>query len=328
LTRRARFDRVEASGLVSSNTMSRSFVICSLLLAVAACGDDDAVPVDAGSDASLSDAGDGGGFIPRRDSSVVETDPIPACDRLDPLGCGAGQKCGWVLRFLDEQSAEIYTGCVDELDERDLGVPCVQWGRTFEAAELTQDVFVDPCAEGSFCGVDSELRNVYTCQPLCDSGRDCDDASFCTGTPVGGGASVGICQPSDDCDGVAQTGCGNGETCYLRPTGQSDGPLAVCLPYTPRPPVTGEPGDRCLYEDGQYLSACAPGAVCWGSPRVAPAQWTGTDIYCRSYCDPTLGPADDDAGSAQCGGGTCVSLSDPTLGLNVSAITSVPGVCD
>lgn len=308
--------------------MLRRYVIAALLV-VAACGDDDAMPTDAGgNDAGTRDAGDSGGFIPRRDSSVMQGDPVPDCDRLDPLACGAGQKCGWVLRYVDATSAQIYTGCVDERDEREPGVPCEQWSREYNVDGLTQDVFVDPCVEGSFCGVDPELRDVFTCQPLCATGRDCEGGSYCAGTPVGGGASVRICQPSDDCDGVAQTGCGRGEACYLRPNGNSDGALAVCLPHTPQPPVTGAPGDQCLYNGAQYLSACVPGAVCWGSPGVAADQWTDSEIYCRSYCDPMAAATDVDAGGGTCGGGTCVWLGDPSFGLDVSAVTSVLGVCD
>jgi hypothetical protein len=232
------------------------------------------------------------------------------------------------LRFVTETQAQIYTGCVDERDERQPGVPCEQWGRTYEADGLTQTVLVDPCVEGSFCGVDPELRNVFTCQPLCATGNDCDAGSFCGGTPVGGGATVPICHASDDCDGVAQTGCGTGDACYLRPNGPRDGALAVCLPYTPQSPVIGAPGDQCLYDGAQYLSACQPGSVCWGSPRVTPALWSDTEIYCRRYCDPTQIPNDVDGGSGPCGSAQCVSMGDPTLGLDVSALSSVPGLCD
>lgn len=328
MKRPARFDHASARGLVSLLPMSRWSVIGLLVLSLAACGDDDAATTDAGGDAAVDDAGDSGGFIPRRDSSVIEGDPVPTCDRLDPLACGAGQKCAWVLRFVDAQSAEIYTGCVDEQDEREPGVPCEQWGRFYEAEGLTQDVLVDPCVEGSFCGADPKLRDVYTCQPLCATGRDCDGSSYCGATSVGGGASVRICQPSDDCDGVAQTGCRTGEACYLRPNGLSDGALAVCLTHTPQSPVIGAPGDQCLYDGAQYLSACMPGSVCWGSPRLTPDRWSDTEIYCRSYCDPMEVPTDADAGNGTCGTGTCVWMGDPALGLNVSALTSVPGICD
>lgn len=307
--------------------MSRRYVIGLLLFSIAACGDDDAMPVDAGSDAA-NDAGDGGGFIPRRDSAVIEGDPIPSCDRQDPLACGAGQKCGWVLRFVTDDSAEIYTGCVEKQDERQPGVPCELWGREYEVDGLTNDVFVDPCVEGSFCAPDPRLRDVYSCQPLCDSARDCDGSSLCAPTPVGGGAGVDVCQASDDCDGLAQEGCGTGDSCYLRPNGSSDGALAVCLPHTPQQSVTGAPGDPCFYDGAQYLSACQPGAVCWGSPRVAPEQWEASEIFCRSFCDPLLGSGDADAGGGACGTGDCVWLGDPALGLNVSGLSSVPGVCD
>lgn len=308
--------------------MPRHVAITLMLLSLTACGDDDGQPKDAGNDGALPDAGDGGGLIPRRDSSVVEGDPIPDCDVLDPLACGAGQKCDWVLRFATTTQAEIYTGCIDKQDERELGVPCEQWGRRYDALGLTQDAFVDPCVEGAFCAPDPELRAVSTCQPLCESGVTCAGASFCRGTPVGGGAAVSVCGPSDDCDGLAQAGCDEGDSCYLRSNGARDGALAVCLPYAQQAGVVGAHGDACLYDGAQYLNACQPGAVCWGSPRKQPSEWATSEVYCRSYCDPALSGDDSDGGTSPCGGGQCVSLSDASLDIDVSAITSVPGVCD
>ncbi len=312
---------------MSGTTMLRRFATLFVITALAACGDDDGPAADAGHDAARDDAGDSGGFIPRRDSSVVAGDPIPDCDRIDPLACGAGQKCAWVLRFVSETSAAVYTGCVDERAERERGVPCEQWGRAYEAAGLSDETYVDPCAEGLFCAPDPNLRNVYTCQPLCEIASDCTSTEICAGTPISSTIAIPICRPSDDCDAQDQLGCGTGESCYLRPNGAYDGALALCLPHSPLTPGAGAPGDPCFEAGVQYISACQAGSVCWGDPRLTPAQWEDADIRCRSYCDPTLS-SDGDAGEDACGAGQCVWLGDPALALNVSGLTVAPGVCD
>ena len=306
--------------------MLRHFALAACLVLIA-CGDDGATAPDAGHDAATQDAGDGGGFIPRRDSSIPSGDPVPDCDLLDPLACGAGQKCAYVLRAMSSGSAVVYTGCVDEHAERERGVPCEQWGRAYQAPGLTDETYVDPCAEGLLCALDPELRDVYTCQPLCSTEAGCGDTEVCVGAPIGGSLTVPICQPSDDCNALAQTGCGTGESCYLRPNAAYDGPVALCLTHTPLTPGAGAPGDPCVSQGAQYISACQPGSVCWGDPRLTPAQWDTTDIRCRSYCDPARANAID-AGESECGTGECVGLADPSLNLNTSGVTVAPGVCD
>lgn len=310
-----------------SLNLMRGVLAIPLLLLLAACGDGDATPTDAGSDAA--DAGrDTGIFVPRRDSSVPVGDPIPDCDTTDPLACGAGQKCDWVLRFVTAESASVYTGCVEERAERERGVPCVQFGRAVEADGLEFGALIDPCAEGLFCAPDPTVRGLMTCQPLCESTRDCGADSYCAGTPISDSIAVPVCQPSDDCDAIAQSGCGGTDACYLRPNGPYDGALSVCLPHSPITAGGGAPGDPCVSGGAQYISACQPGAVCWGNPRITPDLWTGSDIRCRSYCDPLTDLGDDDAGTGACGTGQCVWLGDPDLALNNSALTRPPGVCD
>lgn len=304
--------------------MSRTSWVSLVLLALVGCGDDDGGNTpDSGHDAATNDAGDGG-FVPRRDSAVPVDDPIPACDGIDPLACGAGQKCAWVLRFTSATEAGVYLGCVDEQNEREPGVPCEQWGRTIEHPALTQDAYADPCVEGTFCAPDPTIRDVYTCQPLCQATSGCGQGMFCGATPISAELAVRICVPSDNCDALAQSGCDAPDSCYFRGNGSGDGPLAVCLPYTPRSPIIGEPGDPCVAEGSLYLSACQPGSVCWGDPRLPPAQWTAADIECRPLCDPEASDADAGFG---CDVGECIWLGDPALGHDVSAISSVPGIC-
>ena len=304
----------------------------------AGCGDDDA-PSDGGpSDASMdAEPRAEGGFIRPRDAQNTSGDPLPECDRFDPLACSAGESCQVVIRrAAGEEQFLIYSGCVEGVDPRGGGDPCVplQLGGSnvpYKAEGLEDEVYVDQCDEGLFCAPDPDVRGHFSCQRSCESGRFAgqvgmvcpSDTEFCTGR----GTFEEVCRQSDECDPTSPQSCGPGSGCYLRLNDTGTGLLTVCLAQSPMPLADGEP---C-----QFLDDCQPGSSCFAPARLPPARWTAEDLICRRSCivgaeaDAGAEPVDeDDAGVAAgtCGGGlSCVGFGS---GLDLSAVSSALGQCE
>jgi hypothetical protein len=301
------------------------------------CGDDDEVGDGSTADGGM-DAGDDDGFVrPRRDAQVG-TDPVPECNRFDPLACGAGQRCQVVIRrAAGEEQFLIYNGCIEGGDTRGEGDPCDPWGGGFvpyRADGLDDELYADPCDSGLFCAPDPDVRGHFTCQRACESGRfegqlgmACgSDEQYCTGP----GPYEEVCRNSDECDPTSPSGCGAGIGCYLRLNDTGTGVLTVCLP-TVEVPVTD--GAAC-----QFLNDCQPGSSCWGPARVPATRWAAEDLQCRRSCsagdegvDAGIDVADGEdggvSGSGGCRGGTeCVAFEGS--GLDLSTVSASLGQCE
>lgn len=319
-------------------------LLVTLLLALGACGDG-ASDGDAGSagdgdgDASGGDGdgdegggdGDGNPGLPRLDAGA-DGDPIPPCDRFDQFGCGAGQKCGIVIRRApDEETYGVYNGCVDVLKERGLGAPCVQWSVAYALPGLVDEVWLDPCEQGLVCAADASVPGLFTCQQSCQSGRYrglpgrfCGEAGqYCS--TVEQNPYLEWCVQSAGCDPTDPLACGEGAGCYLRPGDVQDEALSECYP-TFEPAVAD--GDLC-----QYINDCAAGSLCWGPVRVPPGRWQDDEIRCRKTCVP--GGADADGGDDDAGAGaddtcdlgqTCVPFGES--GLELGTIGASFGQCE
>lgn len=318
------------------------FCACCCLLVVlssAACGDDDdTTPDDGGVDATTGSGGTGG--IRVRDGGgggdpITGDDPIPECDRFDPLACRPGQDCTVVIRRAPtETSFLIYTGCIDRDVARGMNAPCDPWGgfaKPYEAPGLGDEVYVDPCEPGLFCAADPNHRNASSCQQACESGRfQGQRGAFCGGNDkycTGPGFYEEVCRTADGCDPADPDSCGDASGCYLRFNDTSEGVLAVCLPTVEEPLADGT---AC-----QFLNDCMPGSSCWGPARFPPGRWTEADLRCRRSCAlaGVAGDAgtDDDGGvsadpMSSCGSGqVCRDFSE--AGLDTSTLPGI-GQCE
>ncbi len=291
-----------------------------------------------------NDAGDDGGFIHRRDAQVTGGDPIPGCDRFAPSSCGAGQQCRIVIRRAgDAGQFTIYAGCVEGVPARHLGDPCDPFGgqtQPYKAEGLQDEVYVDPCGEGQYCAQDPQVRNHYTCQLSCESGRfqgqvgvACPSATqYCTSGVPNPTALEEVCRDSDGCDPTAQVGCASGTSCYLRLNDTGMGVLSVCAAPNPMPVADG---DACM-----YVNDCNPGSSCFGPTRLPPSRWMQTDLICRRSCETSAGgvdgsdagvAGDDDGGAVpgagMCGGGqSCVGFAGS--GLELGGLVAPLGQCE
>jgi hypothetical protein len=232
----------------------------------------------------------------------ASTDPITPCDRFDPDACPSGQQCDVLIRA--EWGAPtffIMTGCVERSQELGEGAPCGQWGdfqTPYDAPGVTDEVYTDPCEPGLFCAPDLLGGGAPSCQRACMSGRfdaqirrGCDETQYCVGERI----FEEVCIPSSGCDPVAQTGCEEGEACYLRLGDDARSVLSVCL--APQEP-SAEDGQPC-----DLINACAPGSWCWSAIERNPSSWALDDLRCHPSCDAS--GDDGDAGSdGRCGEGT------------------------
>jgi hypothetical protein len=332
---RARAVAVGRLGAVLLVLSSLGFAACSS--APKAGSKDGGKPLDAG--------GDSGGFIRRRDGQITGGDPVPACQRFDPMPCGAGQQCRLVIRSAADAGAGqflIYSGCVEDIAARPLGAPCDPWGgqsQLYAAEGLADEVYVDPCEQGLYCAPDLKIRDHYTCQRSCQSGQlqgqaevvSCPSPTqYCTRGSSTATALEEVCRESDVCDPRSAAACGPGQGCYLRLDDVGTGVLTVCL-RTSMTPVAD--GALC-----QFVNDCSPGSSCWGPALSPPARWTDSDLICRRSCRVS-GPAatDQDAGDEDAGvivrnpsgcgaGSSCASFAGSGLGL--SSVSVPLGQCE
>ena len=272
--------------------------------------------------------------IPRKDAAVSTTDPIPLCDRTDPLGCGPGQICTVVLRRAPgDPQFTVQTGCVEARHPRAAGDPCdpdYTNNEPYSAPGVMDEVYMDPCGAGLICAPDRTVRGASSCQLACSSGTLGDQPFNCqsaTALCLTGGVNfpVEFCREAERCDVAKQAGCRPGESCYLRPTGDGKSMLSVCRP-TPAMPLAD--GEMC-----RPFYTCKPGSQCMGPVHVAPLRWQAADFRCRPVC--SVDGADADAGADADGGvrgsckagASCVAYSES--GLNLSNIPKPPyGQCE
>jgi hypothetical protein len=181
-----------------------------------ACGDDGGGDDD---DAGVTAQPDTG--PPRPECGPLSQE----CDVRDPASCGSPDLMGCYL-FNVEGAATPQCGAPGVLGE---GMPC---------ETPTQ------CAPGFYCH--SELD---TCQEFCCGNSDCPDGQTCGFFADTALRGLGQCTPS--CDFQTQTGCAEGQGCYLQ--GQTGVPAACLLA-----------GDAATGEACERENDCAPGHRCLG----------------------------------------------------------------
>lgn len=286
-----------------------AFLLVAVSLGLGACGDDDTAPD--GGDAGAKDAGadDGGDhFIPRPDAQVsTGGDPVPECDRFDPLACGAGQTCRLVIRRPpgSGMNFQIYPGCVENVDALAEGEPCERFGglwQTYEAPNLEDEVYIDPCAPGFYCAPDAKVRHHYSCQPACEPEVNvgcADKTQYCSRDNPMDTELEQYCHHADACDPRDPNSCGEGNGCYLHLNDTGDAALTVCLAVPDMPIADGE---AC-----SHYNDCIAGSSCWGPTRVPPSRWQMADLVCRRSCESGLPAEDSDAGADDTDGGTSPS---------------------
>jgi hypothetical protein len=319
-------------GLVSKAAVLGGIALFALLLG--GCGDDDGGDAGTG-DAATDGGGDDDDLRPRRDGSMG-SDPVPECDRFDPLACGAGQRCQLVIRrAAGEMQFLIYPGCVEESGARSEGTSCDPWGGLFlpyRAEGLVDELYADPCEQGLYCAPDSAVRG-FTCQRSCQSGFyegfgqvSCPADAYCIGPE--GAPFEEACVSGDRCDPTDRNGCAPGFGCYLRLNDTATGALSVCLP-TLDPPLAD--GEVC-----QTYRDCRAGSSCWGSARVPPTQWVQADLRCRRSCTvgEPLPDVDIDAGAddGEDGGASAASCNEcvpfDESGVDPAAVSATLGQCE
>ncbi len=150
----------------------------------------------------------------------------------------------------------------------------------------TQDVacdYSDDCACGYTCIGDEAFaicsRWCDVTEPLQTATNDCvcPAPAICAASIPDHGLA---CDTPSPCNEIAQTGCAEGEGCYLvRENGTTD--CAVTYEYG------GIRGDPCT-----YINDCAAGFSCYG----------GVESICSKFCDFEIGDSDCTDGD------TCVDL--------------------
>lgn len=302
-------------------------------LAVGACGGDSGggAASDAGMSSTQTQMDGSTGqppSIPRRDAQVTNTmDPITSCDVEDPNSCPAGEVCDVLLRRAPgETDFTAEMGCVTAGRERAEGDPCdldpTDDGEPYMAPGVTDIIYREPCGPGLICAPNARVRGAYSCQPFCSNAISCtDSAAICIRGPI-----LPYCRKSEGCDVEKQTGCREGEACYMIPSDDGKQLLSLCAsrPQTATP--DGMPG--CS------TTSCNPGSVCLGPIRMPLSSWTDTNVMCRRVCNGEMGVApetsDEDAGVPV---GLCSETTrcEPfsASGLLLSSISAPPfGQCE
>jgi hypothetical protein len=309
-----------------------SFALCIALCA--ACGDDD-VPAGTDGGPGMDGGGlagrNGGMVIGRRDAQVMPDDPVPICDRSEPVPCAAGQKCHPVRRrAAGEAQYSLYTGCVEDTGGRALGAPCERFGGSsvrYRADGLEDELYVDQCDVNLVCSPNPKVRGASSCQPACIIGLGCPSSDQ---QCVGPNEIEAVCREIDHCDPLTGSGCAAGLTCFLDLDGTGERAVTSCLPTQPEPLADGQP---CNFGLGE----CRPGSSCWGPPRLPVDRWVVENLLCRPSCSSLIpnasdeldaGPAEEDGGigGACSNGSACRELAGS--GIDVALLPAGFGQCE
>ncbi|GAB4213122.1 MAG: hypothetical protein OHK0013_36680 [Sandaracinaceae bacterium] len=139
----------------------------------------------------------------------------------------------------------------------------------------------------------------------CGSNSDCEPGQICNGFGSTAGFMGGICDTSDDCNLVSQTGCEGmpGTGCY-----PSMGTVTQCV--TPTAAMADE-GETCM-----FTNDCVPGTACF---TITPGGGGMSRQICLRFCDLADGAADcpNSGGMACQSGGTLptgVGICPPPAG--------------
>ena len=268
----------------------RKLLFLGMALALMACGDDDGrepgtdsgTPgVDSGTPGTDSGTPGTDSGTPGTDSGTPGTDsgmstgmcPVGDCDLVSNAGCDAamGEGCYWLLPM---EGADPEPLC-NPAGTGTTGTPC--------------DAPFD-CQEGLTC-------DEGECRKVCCGGSDatCDPGDICINFSDGAGmlTGFGACRTPSDCDVIEQTGCPEGEACYVI----SNDASVDCI----TPPVDGgTQGDSC-----DSLNSCAPGFLC-----LTPE---GGSSACVQACNPMSPVCPDGTSCARVGSfpadlGACLAM--------------------
>lgn len=230
------------------------------------------------------------------------TDGGGQCNPLTQAGCGAGQKCSWVIDATDPQYVG-HTACVQD-GTKAIGDAC-----TFGAAGSTG---FDDCKAGGVCSGFGMPGQQGTCKAVCDNAGGqpmCDATHVCvtysdlfeTGatSPPAAGVCDHACDPltDNDFDGSGSASANTGHTCG------SDARIGCYgFPSEGSPPATGWSctGDvnsdpdlnlryrtRCTPDNG-----CAPGGTIYinscnqGYIPLFYESSTNMTVTCTALCAP------------------------------------------
>ena len=214
--------------------------------------------------------GNGGGAAdddPPPDGDAGLDAPLGPCDPLMPpnaQGCGAGQRCTWIVDAAGPPSTG-HLGCVAD-GTLPAGAPC----------EASADGQPDRCTTGYVCaaGVCQDVCGFDgAATSACAAGESCARHAdlFVSGDAV---PFAGVCRPS--CDPLTQEragggDCGQGEGCYLITSATET--VAVCAKAG-----TATHGDELA--GPVYANSCVPGA----QPR---RRSSASDaVQCGGLCKP------------------------------------------
>jgi alpha-tubulin suppressor-like RCC1 family protein len=225
----------------------RSLALASLLVALAACGDDDGgmiIDVDAGIDAFVEDASvDVDANVDARvtcTSDVECNDGLfcngretcaPASMMADALGCIPGDAPCAATETCDEPANDCRTICEDLDGDGYESVAC--GGDDCDDADATRypgatevcDGNDEDCNDATFGFVDADMDGAGSavCCNGTTCGTDCDDANASVRPGVADGPTMNCNTVDDDCDGIPDIGCpcsdGERRPCYGGPAG-------------------------------------------------------------------------------------------------------------
>lgn len=293
--------------MASMNVLGRGLLglACTVPLWVVGCG---GTPSDSRPDATIADDTgttvtpdayldptiDAGPIQPNDTGTTGTSDtggrvcrsPSGTCD-LILQNCPTGQACVYALPNATATTPE--TVCA----------PVVGAG----AAEGGACCALNSCANGLVCvgameetpgGGTCTAEGMGTCQRYCcGSSADCAAGELCN--RFGSTFSGGICDTSDDCGLVDQTGCASGQGCY-----PADGGTTQCL--TPTAAGAAE-GATCM-----YTNDCVAGTACFNLTSGGSSR-----AVCLRLCDIGDGATD----CPRSGGMACQAGGDLPTGTGV-----------
>jgi hypothetical protein len=181
------------------------------------------------------------------------------------------------------------------------GDHCVVDGSTFGCLPTGTFSYGEDCTTPGSCAYGLSCFTLSSegsarCHAPCITDVDCPPPAACNTTAsIGGGLSLSICSaPSESCDILDPSSCGEGQSCYL------NGNTAQCLPNG-----TLGAGEIC---EGGPANNCAPGLSCL--------------VTCRELCSTD----NEQPSCSVCGGGH--HEFSPSLGLGFCLIGGPPTLCD
>jgi hypothetical protein len=186
-----------------------------------------------------------------------------------PADCGGTGQCTTDADILAQN------GCAGQACDLNADGTAAECRATGTAAHYGSCTTSTDCMAGDGC-ISTDGGVTANCLPYCIPGGTptCPGAGVC-GATVENHPTLGLCLEGDNCDPMAQTGCGTGEACYLLNSAGD----TMCGTAG-----AGAQGTSC-----EYLNDCAGGLLCYGNP--------GTST-CEPLCD----------GSHACTTGTCADL--------------------